>query len=220
MKKYGYGWVLKFILAAILLGVGIYMFFAEEVVYLITGIAIIIFSLFRVVPLMKTLNKEVLRTMNLIEIIVDVVIGSILVYVAVTDKVQGSETWSLVYRFALAFFFYSRALVFFNSVVFFEEKTEIPKFWAHIVSITVGTVIATWDGFSHETVAILIMIIAFLGTGYLGYDGYKGYKNYRNFQLELNDSKRAAKGERTRQEIEADINTILDEQEEDRPTVN
>lgn|SRR5690554_90678 len=220
MKKYGYGWVLKFVLAAILLGVGIYMFFAEEVVYLITGIAIIIFSLFRVVPLMKTLKKEVLRTINLLEIIFDVIVGAILVYASASGKVQGSDTWALVYRFALAFFFYTRALVFFNSVVFFEEKTEIPKFWAHIVSITVGTVIATWDGFSHETVAILIMIIAFLGTGYLGYDGYKGYKNYRNFQLELNDSKRAAKGERTRQEIEADINTILDEQEEDRPTVN
>ena len=29
--KYGYGWVLKFVLAAILLGVGIYMVFADEV---------------------------------------------------------------------------------------------------------------------------------------------------------------------------------------------
>ena len=55
--KYGYGWVLKFVLAAILLGVGIYMVFANEVVYLITGVVIVIFSLFRVVPLLKTLKK-------------------------------------------------------------------------------------------------------------------------------------------------------------------
>ncbi len=41
--KYGYGWVLKFVLAAILLGVGIYMVFADEVVYAITGVTIVIF---------------------------------------------------------------------------------------------------------------------------------------------------------------------------------
>ena len=67
--RYGYGWVLKWLLAAILLGVGVYMVFADEVVYTITGVSIVIFSLFRVVPLLKSLHKEVLRTINLIEII-------------------------------------------------------------------------------------------------------------------------------------------------------
>ena len=68
MKKLNqsYSWVLKFTLAAILVGVGVYIVFAPEVVYTITGMGIIIFSIFRVVPLLKSLNKEFLRTMNLI----------------------------------------------------------------------------------------------------------------------------------------------------------
>lgn len=220
MKKYGYGWVLKFVLAAILLAVGIYMIFAKEVVYLITGVAIVVFSLLRVIPLMKTLNREVLRTMNLIEILVDLVIGGLLIYVVASDKLETSRTWELVYRYSLAFFFYARALVFFNSVAFFGEKTEIPKFWAHIASITFGSILIVWENFSHETVALVIMIIAFLGAVYLGYDGFGGYKNYRNFQLELNKGSRKAKGERSRKEIEADLDVVVDKQDEDRPMVN
>lgn len=220
MKKYGYGWLLKFVLAAILLGVGIYLIFEKEVVYLITGVAIVIFSLFRVVPLMKTLNKEVLRTINLIEILIDLVIGGVLIYVAVADKIDTSSIWNFVYRYSLAFFFYARALVFFTSVVFFEEKTEVPKFVAHIISITVGSIIAVWEGFDHVTVALLILIISFIGAAYLGYDGFNGYKKYRNFQLELQEGKRAADGERTRKEIEADLDVVIDEKDEDRPSVN
>lgn len=220
MKRYGYGWVLKFVLAAILLGIGIYMFFAQQVVYLITGVIIVIFSLFRVVPLLKTLNKEVLRTLNLIEIIADLIIGGVLIYVAATNKFEDSELWSNVYRFALAFFFYARALVYFNSVVFFDEKTEIPKFWAHIMSITIGTIIAVWKDFGYETVSLILLVISFIGFAYLGYDGFKGYKNYRNFQLELNEGKRKSDGERTQKEIEDSLDITIDRDDDDRPIVN
>jgi len=51
--KYGYGWALKFALAAILVAVGIYMVLSEDVVYIITGITIVLFSVIRVYPLTK-----------------------------------------------------------------------------------------------------------------------------------------------------------------------
>ena len=212
--KYGYGWVLKFILAAILLGVGIYMVFANEVVYLITGVVIVIFSLFRVVPLLKTLKKEVLRTINLIEIIFDTIIGGVLIYVAASGSMDNSELWKEVYRYSLAFFFYARGLVFFNSVVFLGEKTEIPKFWIHILSITLGTYIAISPDFSYETVGIFLLIVSLIGSGYLGVDGFGGYKKYRQFQLELNQGKEKQKAVEKQKEV------ILDEQKEERPYVN
>ena len=212
--KYGYGWVLKFILAAILLGVGIYMVFANEVVYLITGVVIVIFSLFRVVPLLKTLKKEVLRTINLIEIIFDTLIGGVLIYVAASGSMDNSELWKEVYRYSLAFFFYARGLVFFNSVVFLGEKTEIPKFWIHILSITLGTYIAISPDFSYETVGIFLLIVSLIGSGYLGVDGFGGYKKYRQFQLELNQGKEKQKAVEKQKEV------ILDEQKEERPYVN
>lgn len=212
--KYGYGWVLKFILAAILLGVGIYMVLADEVVYLVTGVVILIFSVFRVVPLLKTLNKEVLRTLNLIEIIFDTIIGGVLVYVAATGQMDSSTLWKEVYRFALAFFFYARGLVYFNSVVFLGEKTEVPKFWIHILSLSIGTYIAISPDFSYETVGLFLLVMSLIGSAYLGYDGFGGYKKYRQFQLELNQGKEKGKA------IEKQKEVILDEQKEDRPYVN
>jgi len=188
--KYGYGWLIKWILAAVLLGVGIYMALEDEAVYTIVGIAITIYSLFRVYPLMKTLNKEILRTINLIEIIVDVVLGAVMVYAGLKGlKGDDAEMWSKLFRWFLAFFFYIRGVIFFTSTTFFGEKTEVPKFIFHIVAITLGAVIAMWEGFDAGTLGILFLFISVSGAVYLGYDGYGGYSKYRNYQKILNQDK-------------------------------
>lgn len=217
--KYGYGWVLKFILAAILIGVGIYMVFADEVVYLITGIAIVIFSLFRVVPLMKSLNKEVLRTINLIEIIFDVIVGAAMIYIVLSKRDLTEPIWSAIYKYALAFFFYARGLVYFNSVVFFNEKTEVPKFWVHIIALSIGAIIAFTKDFDYNTVGLFFLIISIVGASYLGYDGFGGYQKYRSYQKELNQGKSKDKPK----EIEPNRpeTPVVDEpKEEKRPYVN
>ena len=217
--KYGYGWLLKFILAAILVGVGIYMVFADEVVYLITGIAIVLFSIFRVIPLMKSLNKEVLRTINLIEIIFDTLIGAAMIYIVLSKRDLSEGIWSGVYRFSLAFFFYARGLVYFNSVVFFKEKTEIPKFWVHIIALSIGAVIAFQPDFDYNTVGIFLLLISLVGASYLGYDGFGGYKKYRAYQKELNQEKEKNKPKEI--DPETPQPTIVDEKKEDkRPYVN
>ena len=221
MKKqnYGYGWVLKFLLAAILLGIGIYMFFADQVVYLITGVAIIIFSLFRVIPLLKSLKKEVLRTLNIIEIILDLIVGILVTYIAIThgDNLADAQIWATVYRFSLVFFFYARGLVFFHSIAFFGEKTEVIKFWAHIVAISLGAIIAVYPDFDYSTVGVFFLIISLIGSVYLGYDGYGGYKKYREFQLELNEAKEK---ESPKQKEQQKHPVIEEPEEEKRPYVN
>ena len=217
--KYGYGWVLKFILAAILIGVGIYMVFADEVVYLITGIVIVIFSLFRVYPLMKSLNKEVLRTINLIEIIFDTLIGAAMIYIVISKRDLSEPIWGGIYRFSLAFFFYARGLVYLNSVVFLNEKSEVPKFWVHIVSLSIGAIIAFQPDFDYNTVGIFLLLISLVGASYLGYDGYGGYKKYRKYQKELNAEKEKNKPKEINPEQPQP--TITDEKKEDkRPYVN
>lgn len=188
--KYGYGWLVKWIIAAILLGVGIYMSLADEVVYTITGITIVIYSLFRVYPLLKTLEKEILRTINLIEIIIGVVLGGVMIYAGLTglDGDQ-ADMWSRLFRWFLAFFFYLRGLVFFISTSFFEEKTEVPKFIFHIIALTLGGVIAMWNDFDASTLGVLFLFVSIAGATYLGYDGYGGYSKYRKYSQTLNKKK-------------------------------
>lgn len=213
MKKlYSYSWALKFLLAAILLGVGIYMVFANEVVYLITGVAILLFSLLRIIPLLKTLNKEVLRTINLIEIVIDIIIGGLIVFIALKKDLANEKIWTHIYRYSLAFFFYARGVVYLSSVTFFNEKTEIPKFWIHITSITLGTVIATTPKFDYGTVGIFLLITSLIGAVYLSGDGYGGYKKYREYSKSINEQK----------QVNTTINLPphIEKDEEERPYVN
>jgi hypothetical protein len=221
-NKFGYGWLLKFILAAILIAVGIYMVFADEVVYAITGIAIIVFSLLRVVPLLKSLNKEVLRTLNLIEIIFDVIVGVLITYIAFTkgDVLDSEPIWSAIYKYALVFFFYARALIYFNSVVFLGEKTEVTKFWAHIVIISVGAMIAVSSDFNYEVVGLIFLVISLIGAVYLGYDGYGGYKLYREKSLALNEGKSKEVENEAPKDKPKKKPVIKEPEEEKRPYVN
>ena len=92
--KYGYGWALKFLLAAILLGAGIYFFLCKRSCLYNYGCSDHSFSILRVIPLLKSLDKEVLRTINLIEIIFDVIIGAVLLYIALSGQLENnSDLW-------------------------------------------------------------------------------------------------------------------------------
>jgi hypothetical protein len=188
--KYGYGWLTKWIVAAILLGIGIYLSIDDRVVYTITGIAIAIFSLFRVYPLLKTLNKEVLRTINLIEIIIGVVLGGVMIYAGVTGlDGDNAQTWEKLFRWFLAFFFYLRGVVFFVSTTFFEEKTEVPKFVFHIIALSLGAMLVLWSDFEAQTLAFLFLFISIASAVYLGFDGYGGYNKYRKYSKSINTKK-------------------------------
>jgi hypothetical protein len=188
--KYGYGWLIKWIVAAILLGVGIYLSIDTKVVYTITGIAIAMYSLFRVYPLMKTLNKEVLRTINLIEILLGVVLGAVMIYAGVKGlDSDNAATWEKLFRWFLAFFFYVRGVVFFVSTTFFGEKTEVPKFIFHIIALSLGALLIMWNEFEAQTLAFLFLFISIVSAAYLGYDGYGGYSKYRKYQKILNQDK-------------------------------
>lgn len=226
MKRASYGWLLKFILAAILLTVGFTMFFKQELVYLITGIGIVIFSIFRVVPLMKSLNKESLRTINLIEVLIDTILGGIMIFAgiqAINAKLELNSGWGLVYRYTLVSVFVLRALVFLYSAVFLGEKTEQVKFWSHIVVFAVGVSMAVYPEFSVEWVAYLILFISILGGVYLVYDGSRGYGKYREFSRELNDGKSKQKEVKKDKKIEKELpkdNEVIIEKDDDRPYVS
>ncbi|MFW5889137.1 MAG: hypothetical protein ACOCUD_02030 [Bacillota bacterium] len=214
--KYGYGWLIKWIIAAILLGVGIFMAISDDVVYTITGIAITIYSLFRVYPLLKTLEKEVLRTINLIEILIGIVLGVVMVYAGVKGlNTDQAATWSKLFRWFLAFFFYLRGLVFFISTSFFEEKTEVPKFIFHIAALTLGAVLVMWSDFDAATLGWLFLFVSIGSAIYLGYDGYGGYRKYRKFSQSLN--KKKTKDEEVEVKYEKDLPKEDTEKEKEVP---
>lgn len=197
--KFGYGWLIKWILAAILIAAGILIkIYDVEVVYATTGIAIVIFSLVRVVPLMKTLKKEVLRTINLIEIIFDTIMGGLMIFVVFSGK-STDAFWIGLYGYLIAVFFYVRGFIYFTSMYFFGEKTEPMKFWFHMVCITLGSVLAVLAIMNiniMHTLGWIVLFIAVAGGLYLVWDGFGGYRKYREVSKALNEEKRRAEAEK------------------------
>lgn len=188
--KFGYGWLVKWILAAILVGVGLTTFFKDEIVYFISGIFILIFSIFRVVPLLKTLKKEILRTIHLIEIILHTILAGLLLYVGIKALIDpafvAAGAWPYVFKYSIVFILVSRGIVFFYSTTFLNEKVEQPKFWAHIAVLSLGSMIAVLKDFTPKWIATVLLVISLLGAAYLIYDGFMGYGGYRHFALALN----------------------------------
>lgn len=214
--KYGYGWALKWVLAAILVAVGIFMALSSDIVFIITGIVVVLFSVFRVYPLLKTLNKEVLRTVNLIEILVDLVLGGIMIYAGFKANANGGTldpTWNSLYRWFLGFFFYVRGLVFFVSTTFFEEKTEIPKFIFHIIALSLGVVFAVWKEFEPQTLGWIFLFVSIGGAVYLGFDGYGGYRKYRDYSKSINTPKEKQKDSKVEKELPKPIENEVEQEE-------
>ncbi len=218
-SKFGYGWLIKWILAAILLAAGILMKVYEvAVVYATTGIAIVLFSVLRVYPLMKTLKKEVVRTINLIEIIFDTIMGGVMIYVVFSGK-SDEAFWLGIYGYLLAVFFYARGLIYLISLYYFDEKTESAKFWFHVICITLGPVIFVLTILGKDIISTLGWIVLFISVAgglYLGYDGYGGYRKYRETSKALNESK--PKETKKRPKVEKELPKPIAEESEEKET--
>ena len=221
-NKFGYGWIIKWILAAILIAAGILMkIYDKEIVYATTGIVIIIFSLFRVYPLMKTLNKEVLRTINLIEIIFDFILGALMVYVVFSGKLDiVNSIWVGLYGYMLTFFLLARGVIYFVSLYYFNEKSEAIKFWFHLICVSLGSAIFVLTIGSQDIIPSLGWMILFISVGgglYLSYDGYGGYRKYRESSKKINTKKEVVKD--TKIEKEAPL-PIQDEVKQEETYIN
>lgn len=193
-KSFGYGWLLKWVLAAILIAAGILVKINEvEVVYATTGIAIVLFSILRIVPLLKSLTKEVLRTINLFEIVFDTIMGGLMIYVAFSG-LSGDPFWQGMYAYLLAVFFYVRGFIYMVSMYFFAERSEALKFWFHLICVTLGAglfvlALTSTGNVILRTLGWLILFVSVGGGLYLGYDGYGGYRLYRQQSKSLQEQK-------------------------------
>jgi len=220
-QKFNYGWVIKWILAAILIAAGILTKLNEQsIVYATTGLAVIIFSIFRVVPLLKTLKKEVLRTINLIEIIFEFIIGALMCYVGFFLGNPVPAFWVTMYGYMLTFFLLARGVVYFVSLYYFAEKTEPTKFWTHLLFIALGPVILTLTILGKDIISTLgwLLLIASLGGAvFLGFDGFGGYKKYREKSKELNTEKQKTK-ETKEPMVEKELPKPLQDEVEEKET--
>lgn len=207
-------WLIKFLLAGILLGVGLFMAFDDEIVYLMTGVILVVFALFRLKPLLKSLKKEVSRFIHLMEALVTILLGAALIWISFQLDGDNSEIYTLIYKYGLGFVFYTRGVVYFVSTVFYNEKTKPLEFVIHIASLSIGTAIFFIVDFNPGLVGIFFLIISVIGSITLTLEGYGGYKAYR---IEMTQDEKSPS--KTKEKA-IDKHIPLEDKKEERTYVN
>ena len=184
-KKYLF--VFEFIAVAILLAVGIYAKLNEEIFLYIVGLALIIFGLFRVVPLVKTTKDKIMKFIYIGEIILNIVAGVILIAAAGKEEDSGN-----LMGYIVGGVLYLRGLLYFYSTVIRKESTDHTKFFTHIGIITLGVVILfREDLFNEAIMAWIVLILCVLAATFISISGIGHYKNFRYEQLAKDETRKA-----------------------------
>lgn len=175
-----YGWLLKVTGAALILGLAIFLEISqdgEKIVSVFIGFAIVMYSVIRLVPFVKTQKSDLIKTINIIEITIDFAIGLALVLIPLllTNGFGKSE----LFRYLLGTYLLLRGIVHFYSVSSHHENNDVPMFIFHIGAIVVGTILFYESAINLAILIHFILVLSILSGGYLGYDGYKGYSSYR-----------------------------------------
>ncbi|MDD4000099.1 MAG: hypothetical protein PHX62_04300 [Bacilli bacterium] len=181
-----YLWLFEFIGVAIILAVGVFAFVKQEVFLYITGFALIIFGLLRVIPLIKTTKDLVLKIVYTVEIVFNIVAGVLLI----VEGGKGDEYNENLMRYLVGAVFYVRGAIYFYSTVIRKEATDYLKFFVHLLLITLGVIIFVTSFFTVKNMAWVVLVLAILSAIFIGFSGYKNYKNYRYEGLAREETKK------------------------------
>jgi len=199
-----YGWSIKIIGAAILVGISLFLHFnkGQDIVVSFIGAVIIIYSVVRLVPFIKTQSNDLIKTINIIEITVDIGIGLVLIVISAFTDIDLNEFFGIL----LGAFFIFRGGVHFYGVSEGAEKSDLPLYIFHVLALLVGSYIFT-SKVTPKELTLFILILSLITGGYFSYDGYKGYKVYR-YQKTL-------RMPATKEKVDIDQDTIIPRKEEE-----
>lgn len=181
-----YSWVLKVIGAALLVGLALYLEFSDgqRIVIAFVGSLIIIYSVIRLVPFIRTQRSDLIKTINIMEITVSVLIGLFMVVGSIVlDDVDG--LFSEIFGYMFGAVLISRGAIHFYGISNGAEKGDMVSYLFHIGTLIAGTIVIMTKDFDAGVLVHIILFFSVASGGYLSFDSYKGYKAYR-YQKTLN----------------------------------
>lgn len=188
-----FGWMLK-IISAIFILVLAFVFITRsntpQLILITVGGIFVLLGLVRVIPLLKTTNNKVLRSVFFLEIVLDIGVGVALLVLMNKASFYESPWFGRLTGAVL----YLRGIVHLMAIVLFKSKNDLVLFWFHIVLLTAGVYLVS-SGTNVKNVITFIFILAIICALYLGWDGYQGYNNYRRLsgKVQIKATKKKAK---------------------------
>ncbi len=221
-------WI-KVFASAVLFVFGLFIFFDKELgtkfVVTVSGAAILIFALIRIYPIIKSKQPQEYKTMIVVEIVVNVIIGILLTYVGIThQKGDGNNAFNEFivekYRFLLGVVLYARGVIYFVGITFMKSEGTKIKFIVHICLLTIG-VVCFARKIEVRDLSLLVAAISLLAFGYLALDSgitYNNYHNNKKKEKQVDVSKEDTKSDEVYEKDEPVVG--IEEEIGDRPTVN
>ena len=171
-----YSWVFKFIGAALLIGLAMILYFADldKWVEAFVGLLIAGYALIRLVPFIKTQKSDLIKTINTVEIVMNLLVATVLIGSAfLTDDGLG-----VIFGYLFGSVLIVRGMVHFYGLSDGNEKGDHPSYFFHIATLIIGTIVI-FDGVTIRDIVLLILILSIGAGGYIGFDAYGGYSLYR-----------------------------------------
>jgi len=184
-KKYLF--VFEFLAVAILLTVGIYLLIEPRLFLYIVGLALIIFGLYRVFPLVKTTKDNLMKIILTFEVILNIIAGIILFL----EGRKGNDYNKNLLRWIIGGVFYLRGFLYFFGTVLRKESTDYIKFFTSIAIFTLGTGMLFKNFLNDEIMSYIFLVVCILTSIFLSISGIGHYKNYRFEQLAKDETRKA-----------------------------
>ena len=215
IKKYL--WLFEWIAASLVLALGLVVGFVDGVVLVATGISLVLIAILRIVPLFKTLKDKLMKWINLIEILLNIAIGALMIYLAFSSWNSGEEiVLGEVFGYLLGGILFMRGVVFFIGTSFRSEHTDVMKFITNLVFLSLGVWFVARPT-DEKTLGYFILVIACLCALFIIIDGIKNYNNYRHEYASEIETRRISKKKKV--EVEAPTNDKSKTEEVIEPTV-
>ncbi len=171
-----YNWVFKFIGAILLITLAIILTVmdVESVVEAFVGLLIAGYAIMRLVPFIKTQRSDLIKTINIFEIFVNLIVALIFI----GNMFVNDEPLGAIFGYMLGGVLILRGMVHFYGISDGNEKGDHPTYFFHIATLIIGTLIIV-QGYTVEQLIILMLILTIGASVYLGVDAYGGYNLYR-----------------------------------------
>ena len=207
-----YAWALKIAGAVLLVGLALILVFSDgdKIVSGFLGAAIIIYSVIRLVPFVKTQGSDLIKTINIMEITIDVLLGIAMIVIQFT--VDGGLGVALGYM--LGTYLVLRGSVHFYSVSEGNEKSDHVLYFFHIACLVVGGVVLVSGDIDAVLIIHIILGFSVVVGGFLIYDGGKGYKVYR-YEKAVYDQEIPSDSKT----VEKELPVVGDEAEKEQPNI-
>jgi membrane protein implicated in regulation of membrane protease activity len=204
-KKYVFA--LKLLGAALLITLALILELGNhtDIIVVFIGSLIIIYSVVRLVPFVRTQKSDLIKTINIIEITIDVMMG--IVMIVLEYQLQNGLGDALGYM--LGAYLIMRGAIHFYGVSEGKERSDLVLYFFHVAALVVGGYVLFNGNISATLIIHIILAFSVIVGGYLFYDGGKGFKVYRYEKALYNQS---IKEEQT---VEKELPVVEEEPQEE-----